>query len=231
MSAPDPATMFAIANMILSIVNPGGKDEERGSTYTQGQQDLINQGTNGLMGGSPDITQNQNYQGGSEWLNSLFNDPEFFKNFEAPLMRQFNEDIIPGLANRFGGQGSHGSLSSTGFRNQLGREASTLSEKIASLRGGLQQQGVNQSLQYAQQPTSNYLQQLQALLSPQPNNTYQGATNPWSNIAGPAVQNAFQNPNGMFGGGNNQQQNQGNGGNQFPLTNEYDVLARNGLFN
>ncbi len=197
----DPQMMMMILNAALAAANVGGKDEERGSSYTKGQQSLIDQATGKIkgQGGPPDITQNQNYQQGSDWLNSLFNDPEFFKNFEAPLMRQFNEDIIPGLANRFGGMGSHGNLGSSAFRNQLGREGSNLSTNIAALRGGMQQQGVNQSLQYGQQPVNNYMDYLRTILNPQPNNQYQGATNPFASTLGPMIQGYLQNPNNSGG--------------------------------
>jgi hypothetical protein len=169
-AAMDPAMMAAIFQALGPILKGFMGDEGGfGSTYNKQQQNFMSQGLNKLGGQNPDITQNQNYQEGSDWLSNLFNDPNFFKSFEAPLMRQFEEETIPGLANRFAGMGSGGSTGSTAFRNQLGREGSNLHEKIASLRGGLQQQGTNQALQYAQQPVSNYMQQLQQMLQPTQN--------------------------------------------------------------
>ncbi len=172
-SAMDPAMMSALFSALGPILkgfmgDAGGP----GSTYNEGQLGFMQKGLNALNPQMGDITQNQNYQQGSDWLSRLFNDPEFFKSFEAPLQRQFEEDTVPGLANRFAGMGSGGSTQSTAFRNQLGREGSKLHEMIASLRGGMQQQGVNQGLQYAQQPVSNYLSQLQQFLQPT-QNTYQ----------------------------------------------------------
>lgn len=172
-SAMNPATMASIFAALAPLLKGiFGDQGGPGSSFNDQQLDFMKQGLGGLNPQQGDITKNQGYQQGQEWLNSLFNDPEFFKSFEAPLMRQFEEETIPGLANRFAGMGSGGSLGSTAFRNQLGREGSTLHEKIASLRGGLQQQGVNQGLQYAQAPVSNYMQQLQQLLTPT-QNTYQ----------------------------------------------------------
>ncbi len=169
--------LAAIAGPLLGALfeNRGGKnDAKTGSTYTQGQQSFIENILNDLKGmkGSQDITQNPQYQQGQDWLSSLFNDPEFFNRFEAPLQRQFQEQTIPDLANRFASMGSGGALGSTGFRNQLAREGSNLGTNIAALRGGMQQQGVNQGLQYAQQPFQNYLQTLQTALTPT-QNTYQ----------------------------------------------------------
>ena len=187
----NPHLLAAILPTILSAFNVGGKDEEKSSTYTDEQQDLLKQA---IGQGPQDITQNQSYGNGMDWLNDLFNDPDFFNKFEAPLQRQFQEETIPGLTNRFAAMGTGGALGSTGFRNQLAREGERLHENIGALRGGLQQQGVNQGLQYAQQPISNYNQWLNSVLSPQPNNVYQPASNPWAPVAGAAWQSYAQQP-------------------------------------
>ena len=169
-AAMDPAMMSAIMAALGPILKGFmGGGGEMSSTFNPQQEKFMQKGLEGLDPSQGNITNNQNYLQGQDWLSSLFNDPEFFKSFEAPLQRQFQENTVPDLANRFAGMGSGGSLGSTGFRNQLGREGSKLHEMIASLRGGMQQQGVNQSLQYAQQPTSNYLQQLQQFLQPTQN--------------------------------------------------------------
>lgn len=165
----DPATlsmiMAAMGPLLKSFMGEGG---EMGSTYNPNQLGMMDQILQSLKGGAPNIQNNQNYQQGQEWLSSLFNDPEFFKNMEAPLQRQFQEQTVPELANRFAGMGA-GATGSTAFRNQLGREGSNLHSNIAAMRTGMQQQGVNQSLQYAQQPFQNYMQQLMAALQPTQN--------------------------------------------------------------
>lgn len=190
----DPQLLMAILPTILSLANVGGSDAKHGSTYNKGQRGLIDSAIEQIKGlGSQDIRQNPQYQQGSDWLSSLFNDPEFFKNFEAPLQRQFQEQTVPDLANRFAAMGSGGALGSTGFRNQLAREGSNLSTNIAALRGGMQQQGVNQGLQYAQQPISNYQNMLSGILGHPAQNTYQGPSNPFAPIAGAATQGYFQN--------------------------------------
>lgn len=171
--AVDPATIAALMQVLGPILKGAFGDKGgAGSTFNNQQQDFMKQGLGGLSPQMGDITQSPNYLSGQSWLTGLFSDPDFFKNFEAPLQRQFQEETVPGLANRFAGMGSGGSTQSTGFRNQLGREGSKLHEMIASLRGGMQQQGISQSLQYAQQPASNYLQQLSQFLTPT-QNTYQ----------------------------------------------------------
>jgi len=127
------------------------------------------------MNGSQNITQYPQYQQGQDYLMSLFNDPEFFNQFEAPLQRQFQEQTVPDLANRFASMGSGGSLGSTGFRNQLAREGSNLGTNIAALRGGMQQQAIPQLLGYAQQPFNNLMSLYQQALQPT-QNTYQPAS-------------------------------------------------------
>lgn len=157
-----------------ALSSMGGSDGEWGSTYNKNQlggMDDILQAIKGMKG-SQDITKNAGYQQGQDYLMSMFNDPEFFKSFEAPLQRQFQEQTVPQLANRFASMGSGGSTGSTAFRNQLGREGSNLSTNIAALRGGMQQQGVNQLLQYSQQPFSNLMQMYNQALQPT-NNVYQ----------------------------------------------------------
>lgn len=66
---------------------------------------------------------------------------EAMDQFAAPEMRRFQEEIIPGLAERFAGMGSGGALSSSMFRNAAIREGSSLSERLAAMRAGLQGQG------------------------------------------------------------------------------------------
>lgn len=190
----DPMAIIAALTGIGSLV--GGKNAKSGSTYNKGQLSLIDQIVNQVKGmnnqGQGDITQNQGYQQGQEWLNNMFNDEDFFKNFEAPALRQFEEEIAPGIANRYAGMGSGGSTGSTGFRNALAREGANLSQNLARDRYGMQQQGAQQQLQYAQQPISNYQQLMQQALQPT-QNTYTPATaSPFAPIAGAFAGGAAQ---------------------------------------
>jgi len=63
--------------------------------------------------------------------------------FEAPAMRQFQEQIVPGIAERFTGMGA-GAQQSSAFGQQLGAAGAGLSERLAAMRGGLQQQAMSQ---------------------------------------------------------------------------------------
>lgn len=60
--------------------------------------------------------------------------------FEAPAMRQFQEQIIPQLSEMFSGAGA-GSQSSSAFQQSLGSAGAGLAENLAMQRAGLQQQG------------------------------------------------------------------------------------------
>ena len=193
----DPAIMMLLAS--LASTGAGlltGKPGEQKSSFSEGQKggiDDILASIKGMSGGAQDITQNQGYQTGMEWLQSMFNDPEFFKNFEAPLQRQFQEETVPGLANRFASMGSGGALGSTGFRNQLAREGSNLSTNIAALRGGMQQQSIPQLLGYAQQPFSNLMSMYQQALGQPVNNQYQPpSAGGFGSLAAPFAQGAVQ---------------------------------------
>lgn len=190
----DPALMM----MLASIASAGagaltGSQGEKGSTYGKNQLSMIDQILQNIKGGmggpNQDISQQQGYQHGNDFFNSLFNDEGFFNKFEAPAMRQF-EEMSGDLGNRFASMGSGGSTGSTGFRNLLGREAQNLSTNLAAQRGQMQQNAVPQMLQYSQQPVSNWMTQMQQALQPT-QNTYQGPSmGAFGGLAAPFAQGA-----------------------------------------
>ncbi len=73
-----------------------------------------------------------------------FLDPnsEQYKNFEAPYMQQFEQQTIPGLAERFAGLGGGmgGGLSSSGFGQALGAAGSNLQTQLAQMKSNMQRQ-------------------------------------------------------------------------------------------
>ena len=189
-----PAFAAALPALFSALGSLTGKSGKSGSTYNKGQLSLIDQAVQNIKSGfgtpNQDIAQSQGYQQGNDFFNSLFNDPDFFNRFEAPALRQFNEEIAPGLANRYAAMGSGGSTGSTGFRNQLAREGSNLSTNLAAQRGQMQQNAVPQMLSYAQQPISNWMTQMQQALQPT-KNTYQGpSTGLFGGLAAPFAQGA-----------------------------------------
>lgn len=111
------------------------KGYETISTFAPQQQQAFSQllsMLNGLGG-----------QGTQYWQELLSGSPEAFERFEAPYRRQFNEQIVPGIAERFAGVGG---LSSSGFQQALGRASTDLSERLASLREGMRSQVPGQAM-------------------------------------------------------------------------------------
>lgn len=99
------------------------------------------------------ITNDKTYQSGNEYLQKILGGgPNAFSDFEAPYLQQFNQQIAPGIAERFAGMGAG---SSSGLNNSLAQAAGGLQNQLAGLHGQLKMQALPQALQYAQQPYSN----------------------------------------------------------------------------
>ena len=78
---------------------------------------------------------------GMDYLRSLFSqDPKAMQQFEAPMKREFSEQIMPQISERFAGLGA---LNSSGFQQSLAQAGSGLSERLAALRGGLGMQATS----------------------------------------------------------------------------------------
>ena len=70
----------------------------------------------------------------------LGDDSADFNAFAAPQLRQYNQDIVPGISEQFAGMGA-GGLSSSGFRNAQIQGATDLSERLGAIRANLRQAG------------------------------------------------------------------------------------------
>jgi len=111
----------------LSELLFGAKEKEsQMTTMTPEQQQILQMLSQYLSQGGPEMF---NYLSGI-----LSGDPESFEAFEAPIKRQFEEEVIPGIAERFGGMGAQ---SSSGFQQALGKAGAGLSENLAALRAQL----------------------------------------------------------------------------------------------
>lgn len=124
----------------------GGSNSEfsQQGTKTPQQMEYIQQLLSGLQGGGSNVP-------GMEYLQGLFsNNPDAFKEFEAPAFRQFNEQTIPGIAERFSGQGA-GSRNSSAFNNSAAMAGARLSENLSAQRAGLRSGAINQLQNYGQQ--------------------------------------------------------------------------------
>ena len=97
---------------------------------------------------------------GDYWRDILSDRPGAFAAFEAPAKRQFQEEIIPDLAEQFAGMGS-GNLSSSGFRNAGLQAGVGLSERLAAMRAGLRESAASNLYNLGQsslQPHTQYQQ-------------------------------------------------------------------------
>lgn len=105
------------------------------------------------------IEKNATYGAGNDYIQRLLSgDPELMQQFTQPYMDQFNEEIVPGIAQRFAGMGTGaGAGSSSGLNNSLAQAGKGLQTNLAQLRGNMQLQALPQALAYAQQPYSNQL--------------------------------------------------------------------------
>ena len=92
-----------------------------------------------------------NHGGGYDLANQYYNNflgnnqSQAFDQFSSPYFQQFNEQILPQIAERFAGAGA---LSSSGFGQSLGGAASGLQAQLAHLFSQLQNQAASQ--QYGQ---------------------------------------------------------------------------------
>jgi hypothetical protein len=118
---------------------PGLKKIPTMSKPQEGLQNQLLQMLQGQLGQGGSFGQAQNYL-----QNLLSGSPESMQAFQAPAMRQFNEQIVPGLAERFSGLGA-GAQSSSAFQQALGQAGAGLAENLQALRSGLQG-GAAQSL-------------------------------------------------------------------------------------
>lgn len=95
------------------------------------------------------------------YRNNLSNNPADMQAFAAPEMRNFNENIIPGLSEQFAGLGAGGSgLSGSGFRNAAVNAGTDLSERLGQIRANLRQQSAQGLQQIGQQGLESYSQNM-----------------------------------------------------------------------
>ncbi len=126
-----------------------GSPDKTVSTLDKNQQQMQDQYTKGIQ-------SNPLYQQGNDFLMKLLSGDT--SQFEQPLMQQFEQQIIPGIAERFAGMGTGaGAGSSSGLNNSLAQAGQNLTGQLGALKGGLQMQGLQGALQYAQQPFTNQL--------------------------------------------------------------------------
>lgn len=197
-----------MAGIWKSLFGSGGKVKQANTMNPQ-QMQLQQQLMQGLQGGQSNLP-------GMEWLQQLLNnDPEAFAAYEAPAMRQFQQEIVPGIAERFSGMGM-GAQGSSAFQQQLASAGGRLSQDLAGQRAGLRQGAMSQ-LQglygQAMQPSfQNFYQQpTQGLIPGMVGGIGQGAGYAAGNMFGGSAMQRLMG--GGYGGNQygNQQYGQGGG--------------------
>ncbi len=119
---------------------------EQEGLYNQAVNAGMNRGAGGAFGESADY-----------YRDLMGNDSAEFNKFAAPQLRQYSQDIMPGISEQFAGMGS-GGLSSSGFQNAQVQGATDLSERLGAIRAQLRQQGAQGLQQIGQQGLQNYSQ-------------------------------------------------------------------------
>lgn len=124
----------------------GSNKMKKVPTMTKEQQGLLNRLTQ-MLGPSGQL--GQGYQGALGLQQQLM-DPssEAVQQFSQPYIDQFNQQTVPGLAERFAGMGAMGGgLSSSGFGQSLSSAGGNLQTQLAALKAGLGQNAAQSLMQ------------------------------------------------------------------------------------
>jgi len=178
------------------------------SHYTKGQQKLNDYLTKAAMPGSKegkkegvDLNQNPLYKQATNLLSQYLNpSQEMMKQMQAPFMRQFNEQVAPGIAQQYANAGLS---NSTSFQNAMANAGSSLEERLNLQYMQAQQDALSKGLQYAQAPFQQRMDFNRQALAQQPNNYAMvgGAKNSTMMALAPAVgAGAGALAGGYFGG-------------------------------
>ncbi len=124
----------------------GSNQMKKVPTMTKEQQGLLSQLTQML---GPQGGLGKGYQGALGLQQQLM-DPssEAVNQFSQPYINQFEQQTVPGLAERFAGMGAMGGgLSSSGFGQALSSAGGNLQAQLAQLKAGLGQNAANSLMQ------------------------------------------------------------------------------------
>jgi len=155
-------------NSFMDFLFGRSPEVTQATTLTPQQESLQQQLIDKLMGGTGQ---------GMDWLQQILSgDESAFADFEAPMKRQFEREIVPGISERFAGMGSGGAQDSSAFQQSLGSAGRDLTTNLAALRSGLKM---------------NALQQLQAMMNPAYKQSFENVYDPGSyGVVGGAVEGA-----------------------------------------
>lgn len=141
---------------LQTLTSLGDKQKRYGtksvSTLGPEQRPLLEQAVNAGLG---QPSQGAFGEAANYYRSNLGSTPQDYAAAAAPQLRQYNEDIVPGLSEQFAGMGA-GGLSSSGFRNAQIQGATDLSERLGALRAQLRQQSAQGLVGIGQIGLGNY---------------------------------------------------------------------------
>jgi hypothetical protein len=174
------------------FMNKFGKEKYmKFPNMTKKQNALLQELTKGAMPGQQtSLEKNPLYQKGSAYLQDLLSQsPQALEAYKAPILQNFQEDILPQIISKYGGTSPE---NSSALRNELSRAGTDLGTRLGALRGELQGQGVEGALRYAAAPEDLRTNQQQLSLGTRPYNAvYRPPTPPGSYQAQPSWLQSF----------------------------------------
>lgn len=145
-----------MANFFSRLFSGTPERRENVSTLRPEQEGLYQQAVNagkGRGGGGA-------FGDAADYYRNLLSDNSAdLQAFTAPAMRQFQQDIIPGISEQFAGMGA-GGLSSSGFRNAGIQAGTDLAERLGAIRANLRQAGAQGLQNVGQIGLQNYSQNM-----------------------------------------------------------------------
>jgi hypothetical protein len=151
-----------------------GETLKKISPYSKEQDKLVkwlSKSVTGKMSKKLDITRDPLYQAGADRLMGLLSgDPAAASAFAAPMEREFREQIMPEIAQRYAGAGAG---RSSAFQSAAASAGGALTENLAAMREQLAMGAIPQALQYAQQPLANRSGFMGQVIGAQPSQIYE----------------------------------------------------------
>jgi hypothetical protein len=143
----------------------GGGDTQQLPTMTPEQLKLLNDIIAQIDPQQLSLYNDSTYKAGLPFLMQLLGGDT--SAIEQPVMRQFNEQILPGIANRVSGLGA-GAQRSSGYQNMLSDAASDLAGNLASLKYNARSNALNTALSYSQAGNNSLMNMASLALGKEP---------------------------------------------------------------
>ena len=119
---------------------------EKFSQMTGTQKKKLKKGLKAIDFNAFDLSKNPTFMAGNKFIQDMLNpSSEAYKNFEAPYLRQFREEIVPQVAERFS---QYDAQNSSAFTQAMGQQSAGLSERLASMRTNAMAGMIPQAGQY-----------------------------------------------------------------------------------